>query len=171
MRIISKWKDYYDHEVAYYGYDETRIYDRRALQTSRFVSFSGSTHLHEFIICGKKFPMVTKNGLYYTEPSDKLDGWSNINLERYKGVSSDINQKLQQPVLLAAYGVYTIPILSTYGFASIIDSRTMYGMIYDYLGWLKDNPPPPDNQTNKGKIISHGFDLKSSFRPKMKKAA
>ena len=111
MRIISKWTDYYDHEVAHFGYDETRVYDRRNL--AKPYPFNNQFLFH---ICGKIYPAVAK-----------------------------------------------------YGFPSILDSRTMYGMIYDYLGWLKDNPPPPDNQTDKQKVVSHGFDPKRSFRPKMKK--
>lgn len=27
-----------------------------------------------------------------------------------------------------------------------------------------DNPPLPDNMTDKDKVLSHGFDLKTSFR-------
>ncbi len=169
MRIISKWTDYYDHEVAYYGYDETRIYDRRNLAkpwpfNNRFL----------FHICGKIYPVVEKRGKFYFDRSTDLDLWDNRHFEK-KGHSTDVNQKLGQPVLeqTSTYPKYEygIPILAKYGFPSIIDSRTMYGMIYDYLGWLKDNPPPPDNQTDKQKVVSHGFDPKRSFRPKMKKTA
>ena len=167
MRIISKWKDYYDHEVAYYGYDETRVYDRR-----EYVTTHSFDQTYYFYICGKIYPVVKKNNKFYFDTSPELDYWTNNCFDK-KGRLTDVNQKEGQPVLLQIAGypkqTYGIPILLNYGFASIIDSRTMYGMIYDYLGWLKDNPPPPDTQTNKGKIISHGFDLKSSFRPKMKK--
>jgi len=44
----------------------------------------------------------------------------------------------------------------------------MYCIIYAFLGWLKDNPAPANNQTDKDKIVAHGFDLKSSFRPNLK---
>jgi len=38
-------------------------------------------------------------------------------------------------------------------------------MIYN---WLSRNKDIPNKQTNEEKIESHGFDVKRSFRPKMK---
>lgn len=44
----------------------------------------------------------------------------------------------------------------------------MYQKVYAFLSWLKDNPVPPNNQSDKDKIASHGMDVKRSFRPLIK---
>jgi hypothetical protein len=105
-----------------------------------------------------------------------------------KNTETDVNKKLRQPVLVkdsygefsapitithgGYFGSYTskesakwsIPILSEYGVASVYPAEKIYQDISSFLGWLVDNPPIPDNQTNDEKITSHGFDLKQSFR-------
>jgi len=168
MKIISKHKDYYDFEVKYFGFDDSRVYDRRNKNPISSVQDEWSL----FHICGNQYPVVKKHNKFYFEPSKELDHDDNWFIKDNSGYSTDINFKLQQPVILM-HEYYTkqweIPILANYGFASYINSRKMYRMIYDYLGWMKDNPPIPDNQSDKEKVSSHGFDLKRSFRPKMKK--
>lgn len=62
-----------------------------------------------------------------------------------------------------------IPILSTFGIPQLIEASDMYERIYAYLGWLKDNPGVSGIQTNKEKVISHGFDAKCSFLAKNEK--
>lgn len=171
MKIISKFTDYYDHEIAYFGYDDSRVYDRR---NKTPIGHMGTNI--QFFICGEIIPVAIKNNRIYFNESKDLDWRDNEFIRRNKNLPTDVNQKSGMPVAIESgefvdgkYAkVYKVPILANYAFPSIIPSREMYSMIYDYLGWLKDNPPAPDNQTNKGKIISHGFDVKKSFRPKMK---
>lgn len=180
MKIISKFKDYYDHEVGYYGYDETRVYDRRGKIVTP-ANLYGNHYM--FGICGKLVPVInTSVGFVFTEkdiPKDQKYLHEAKNFIWQSGRLTDVNQKTGQPVLfLSNYGEFwhdenqnstiTIPKLSEFGFPSRFSSREMYSRIYDYLGWLKDNPPIPDKMTNKEKIVSHGFDQKTSFRPKMK---
>lgn len=178
MKIISKHRDYYDHLVSYYGYDETRVYDRREQIVAH--PSAGQNLLH---ICGVCYPIVKKrDNLYFSESKD-LEYWDNSFLRTYKGAKSWANQKFRQPVLIKRDNVqwnyykpsasmitegYVIPILSNFKIPSIIDAHEMYQMVYNFLGWLKDNPEPPNTQTDKDKIIAHGFDVKSSFRPKIK---
>ena len=61
-----------------------------------------------------------------------------------------------------------IPILSGFGIPSILDAHKIFQDIYAFLGWLKDNPEIPNNQTDKEKVVAHGFDVKRSFRPTIK---
>ena len=90
----------------------------------------------------------------------------------YKDQSSEENILMRSPVILCntynGNGTKFIPNLSMFGIPKLIDAHTMYEDIYNFLGWLVDNPQPPDNQTDKDKIVSHGFDLKHSFRPLIK---
>lgn len=59
---------------------------------------------------------------------------------------------------------WSIPLLTDFGIASYYPAEKIYQDIVAFIGWLVDNPPLPDTQTNEGKILSHGFDLKESFR-------
>lgn len=110
------------------------------------------------------------------------------NLYNSNNVEIDVNKKVRQPVLIKTrdgefscpltrelggyYGkrvikedaYWSIPILSEYGVASVYPAEKIYQDISSFLGWLVDNPPIPNNQTNDEKILSHGFDLKQSFR-------
>lgn len=179
MKIISKHRDYYDHLVSYYGYDETRVYDRRGdvladpHQNSRYL----------ISICGAYYPVVKNNNKIYFNTSKELDSWYNVFFEKNISKRSFENVQFRQPVVIACdkyipnkniykrgqyVESYVIPILSNFKFPSVISPNEMYQMIYNFLGWLKDNPKPPNTQTDKGKIIAHGFDAKTSFRPKIK---
>lgn len=180
MKIISKYRDYYDHLVSHYGFDETRVYDRRgevltdSLYDSRIL----------ISICGIYYPIVTKEKeIYFNADKSKLNYWENNFIQHYKGQKSFQNIKFRQPVLVRAdkhiphknplkkgefVESYKIPILGNLKFPSIISANEMYEKIYDFLGWLKDNPEPPNTQTDKDKIVAHGFDTKRSFRPQIK---
>lgn len=60
-----------------------------------------------------------------------------------------------------------IPILADYGFPKIEDSHVMFSKIDYFVRNLKyENPDitPATPMENKDKIVSHGFDLKQSFR-------
>lgn len=169
MKIISKFRDYYDHEVGNFGFDDSRVYDRRA-----FPVYSNPFQHHIFAICGVVVPVLFKNGKFYFDKSPELDYWDR-NFFSCKGELTNINQIYKQPVLSLKEAFHKkiklppeIPILANFGFPGVMSSREMYSQIYDFLGWLKDNPPPPDNQNDKQKIVSHGFDLSKSFRPKIK---
>lgn len=187
MKIISPVKDYYDHEVARFGFDPTRVYDRRNTPEQNILLGKPWIlgDVIYFAICGK-WHVVTKiqvNGRdYFIHGNDVPKEYKEQvkHVQRYErhinyhGLTTDLNFKNRQPVLVAmsyigADGInVAIPLLKNFGFASVIPSAKMYSDIYDYLGYLVDNPPIPDKQTNKEKILSHGFDARRSFRPKMK---
>lgn len=167
MKIISKFRDYYDHLVAYYGFDPERVYDRRG--TKPF--FFSDTKSGLLSICGQYYAFERVNGKYsYTKPS-------HLNPRRYEsiwdknGLPSDENVKYRQPVLFCDDGgkamVGYVPRLLDFDFPVVMTPDEIYQAIYNFLGWLKDNPEPVNNQTDKEKVTSHGFDIKRSFRPKM----
>lgn len=93
--------------------------------------------------------------------------------------STEINNIMRKPVLVHA-GIgpmnddyqdgdhsWEVPSLKHFRFARYMTPEIIYQKIEQFLGWLNDNPPAPDNQTNKGKIVSHGFDTKISFRHRL----
>lgn len=171
MKIISKHKDYYDYLVATFGFDDSRVYDRRNKELKPTLTYSCCDGRHLIAIAGVKHPVVIKKGKCYHKESKELDMYDNEFLKE-RGHATNLNEKYRTPVVIQAVGWRAnyphIPVLADYGFASIIPPEKMYMTIYNYLGWLKDNPEPPNNQTDKQKVVAHGFDLKKSFRPKIK---
>lgn len=62
-----------------------------------------------------------------------------------------------------------IPMLSKYGFASVISPDQAYQELDYFIGNLMNESPdlaPPVKVSDKDKIVQHGFDLKTSFRGK-----
>ena len=123
------------------------------------------------------FPAVSgwKSGINFDTPPRYK--WSSVHPLTFKEWSTanygktKVNQINRWPILVypekSVYWHKEV-YLKDFGFASWYPPDEIYQNITAFLGWLVDNPPEPDNQTNKGKIESHGFDLKRSFRPKMK---
>ena len=177
MKIISKHKDYFDHLVSYYGYDDHIIWDRR---NEKPLNFKWSDRFL-FYICGVKVPVVKVGREFIFDPkhealkkSKTYDAWW---MEKYIGKKSDINALKRQPILCTVSwekGLpeidrdFFIPCLADFGFAGVVGAHHMYEKVYAFLGWLKDNPEIPNKQNDKEKVVSHGFDVKTSFRPTMK---
>lgn len=91
--------------------------------------------------------------------------------KNYKAKVS-LNSELREPVLIQFLEVWEKkwrepfkPLhLEDYDFGSILSPHEVYIEISNFLSWCVDNPPIPDKQTDKEKVVSHGFDLKTSFR-------
>jgi hypothetical protein len=190
MKIITKNRDYYDPMIAVYGRDEKIVYDRRGNEE---ISVGHKTNYYHskdrpdcwdcrvFSICGEYFPVVVKNyGEEYRWLPEQMPksieisrkDYTELNaihcFKKYYGKKSDLNTKHQQPVLLQHRSGISIPILAEWNFPKMIPADEMYNKIYTWLCWSIDNPPIPNNQTDKEKVVSHGFDVKKSFRPKIK---
>lgn len=123
-----------------------------------------------------------RHGRTYHHSGIQFKDWMNSQrVDKYEhqykltnGIDVDDNMKQREPVLINQKKPYSnsknymIPLLSDFNFHKVMDAKTLYIEIETFLGWLVDNPPLPDKQTNIGKITGHGFDTKRSFRPKMK---
>lgn len=209
MKILSKYKDYYDYYQGIFGMDNTKVYTRDNVYrwspsyNPRIELTPKEETVFDFFICGKKYRILEYKGkLYHTvaelKTLDKLlikdspykwatgihiDSWtirsSKKKFERQynktNGIDTDVNMKQREPVLINRKKTwhstdvdYSTPLLSDFSFHKIMDAKTLYIEIETFLGWLVDNPPLPDEQTNIGKVVSHGFDKKTSFRPNMK---
>lgn len=166
MKIISKEKDYYDYFVSIRGRDEYIVYDRRGAVSPAGKWQYSFTLLH---ICDYSYPIVQNKGVFYFTPcNSSLRRDENDFLSRGRAIS-EINNRESQPVLMTdKWGYYPqIPNLSRItGWPAIMPAEEIYDQIYNWL-MAKKNPPTV-KQDNKGKILSHGFDLKTSFRPHLK---
>jgi hypothetical protein len=171
MKIISKHKDYYDHLVSHYGYDDHIVYDRR---NDKPLDYKWIDRFY-FYICGVLHPVLRiKEDFVFSADDPRISkggsgSWDRLWLSKNRDKPSKLNAQMRQPVLceIDTNRIF-IPRLQDFGFASYIPPHEMYEKIYAFLGWLKDNPAPPDNQTDKQKVVSHGFDVKKSFRPQIK---
>ena len=179
MKIIGGKRDYYDYLVSYYGFDDHIVYDRRPFKD---VSIKWKDRFL-FHICGEIIPVIKlKRDFIFDSEDDRLQNGFTLAgsrfekdwMRKWSGRKTKVNAEMRHPVLCAeeTYIGYTpkyfIPCLTDFGFAAKIEAHEMYEKIYAFLGWLKDNPAPPDNQTNKDKIVAHGHCPKTSFRPQMK---
>jgi len=175
MKIIGGKRDYYDYLVGYYGYDDHIVYDRRNKEP---LNYKGADRFI-FHICGEEVPVIKKGEDFIFDPNDKRIsdrltkyGHERIWMSKHSKKKTDLNLIHRQPVLCQTWFFSAkdpfIPCLADFGFPSIFPANEMYEKIYAYLGWLKDNPAPVDNQTDGDKVVAHGFSKITSFRPKIK---
>jgi len=223
MKIISKYKDYYDYLQGVWGMDEKLTLDRTDYSVTPNFKESVCPHLSivRFYICG-----WVVEGLYYQEKwnkegvflygeeilrelSDRVIDTNNkrtwMDDPRYyvvdpfnerehyiyvlkqpvkyfdldhnpKGYYQEKravecpNEASNCPILIEEkpqkkkYGLPNcdrFPILRDYHIHKIYDPQTMWLMLGEWLGRVKDIP---NNQTNEEKVVSNGFDAKTSFR-------
>ena len=243
MKIISKFKDFYDYKVAKYGVDEKLVYTRKTY-CEYFKSFvinvyTGSDdriseenfnknlkenfeyfkgiNFHKILILGEKLIHLffTENGVYTHFDAKKLDvskgtyqsyyskeitfndgrnfeittdfgyAWDKLfSYDRKKLFSSMRIDKsdiiFNEPMILIEYfgeshvkyhrSLYKFtynPNLSQMGV--YIDEDFIWQSLVDFLSNKRSEKEISPEVSNENKILSKGFDLKTSFRPNMKK--
>ena len=241
MKIISKFKDFYDYKVAKYGVDEKLVYTRKTYceyfesfvidvytasddriseenfnknLKENFEYFKG-INFHKILILGEKLIHLffTENGVYTHFDAKKLDvskgtyqsycskeitfndgrnfeittdfGWNKLfSYDRKKFFSSMRIDKsdiiLNEPMLLieligtskSSRYLYTYkftynPNLSKIGV--YIDEDFIWQSLVEFLSNKRSEKEISPEVSNENKILSKGFDLKTSFRPNMKK--
>lgn len=179
MKIIAKTKDYYDYLQGKYGIDPKLVYDRRdgiSMPDQSVYNRDGDTVL--ISVAGIYYPAIWSEGVWHYDKAtfikcDRNSGKKNYfggNNERWFNVNhlleTDVNIELREPVLFKeSFKDWKKPLtLQQFNFHKVMSAEQVYVAISGFLGWLVDNPPIPDKQTNREKILSHGFDLKKSFR-------
>lgn len=210
MKIISKFKDYYDYLQGSYGIDEKLILDR-----TKFVNRYpyGENAVVRFFICGMVIEGLFRDGKFWygkelelissTRKSGKY--WSNndkyyfvepdkskmyggpesevlkiptpfktwIQTQKsisYRNKTEDIcpNDKYDCPIIVSSYygdGYEVNPILSEYQFHKVFSAQDIWFMLTEWLGREKQIK---EMRSDKEKILSNGFDLKTSFRNPIK---
>jgi hypothetical protein len=200
MKIISKYKDYYDYLQGVRGIDEKIVLDRSEGKSLK-EEFPKDGDRHVFIICGERYEIYYFQTKYYTEEqlltmgkmavrkSGSAFGFEIIDIpsesktkKRYSRYGKYWDLKWNNPFrkpedftyikcpIVKFYGrdsydFVEFPKLEDFNFGSIISAEEIWNKVYN---WASQVPDHENNQTNSDKIVSHGFDLKESFRPKMK---
>lgn len=190
MKIISKFKDYYDYLQGIYGVDEKLVLDRTDFAPFSYNPSSnggqsiyiGEYHIQAYwresvIYWGEEIEQFSyKPRWYETKDIDKNlfyfvnDKWGNrIRILRNRLYMGDEcpTWKENCPILIhTIQGSYDKnPILKQYSVNNFISAHDVWIMISDWLSKrITKNEKPVPIGDDKLRVQSHGFDLKTSFR-------
>lgn len=189
MKIISKYKDYYDYLVGQFGEDPKLILDRRTWNRSYHIE---DDMYFKIIIGDKQIDGVYKNNQYYY--GHELDQFNVDNKKRYFHIKhnqeTQIRYETRQWRHLSAYVIlnkevininkresaaaiylqledqskcYDYPRLSEFRIQSYMPPKDIWIELSSYLSKQIIEPIVPVGD-DKIRLISAGFDLKTSFR-------
>ncbi len=194
MKILGKYKDYFDYLVGKYGIDEKIIVDRRENVTVKYREYEDLTKPSEYTlaICGELFHIVFYRGNYYhtreelktlneilkSRGNDTLfttSKWSS----RWGGIDSYLREVVGKTKISDKFG-YPIMVASRIYYNRKPDDFTKclaseFGvpnyisaeeMYQKVYSWYskRNEVNIQNNQTDLEKIESHGFDTVKSFR-------
>jgi len=201
MKVLSKWKDYYDFIAGKYSIDEKLILDRRAGDLID-LEFDQRDFILDAYIGGMHYQGYRYEGKFYwgedlkkiqVEKSWATTWWENKNKETQMTISvkgkdsygracsrsillegNPTKENKDIPIIVRYYeatdqnrkvGTKTLNYtrLSDIDFHKMLSPEDTWLLISNWLSKQLDKPIP-NNQTNKEKIVSKGFDLKQSFR-------
>ena len=148
MKIINKFKDFYDYKMTKYGVDEKLVYTRKTYyEYSKRFSININTEFTERISeenFNKYFKEYTE---YFTD--------NNYHKVLFIG-------KKSIHLFFTENGIYTrLDIKNPEDF--------VWQSLVEFLSNKRSKKEIIPEVSDKNKILSKGFDLKSSFRPNMKK--
>lgn len=183
MKILSKYKDYYDWCVSLYEVDPKVCLDRRdaGKMYEHFYSSSYEPTLVKLAISGYIYEGVCKDGVFYWGEKMKevtefkrtffypqgawfLRTWGRMEAVKLLPYLTNKNEAHNCPILFIRHReVIKYPKLEDLGFASYISAQEMFTLLYNYLS-NKNTPKVEDKRKDPEKIVGKGFDLKKSFR-------
>lgn len=185
MKLISNFKDYYDFLIGKYGIDEKCVYERINSYNPRFKEKLVQYEAFRIHFCNTTyFGHYYKGKFYYNKNAEnyipKIVGVDDFGRKIYRGQTMNpltfdkrdgrksFNEELNCPVVLNGsigwrndyQGIKNIR-LSDFGFGRVVDPEDAFVKISNFIMREKEII---NNQTDKEKIVGHGFDLKTSFR-------
>lgn len=198
MKIISTYKDYYDFYTGIYGEDPLLILDRRNhiqpdLYSPQKIILYVCDYVFEGFFDGEKVYW----GEDLLKFGDVSSGWKKthtpyVHIIHYQWRDFDYgnidvaltpqrdlqyrNIKTNCPILMSGRAtnkvretVTPFPKLSDLNFSSIVKPDEMYKALSAWLSYQKTCAENTlDTRSDKQKIASKGFNVKTSFRPNMK---
>lgn len=199
MKIISKYKDYYDYLAGIYGIDSKLVLDR-TLYTPKTIYYDDFEKIVFFICDYAVEGMYYKDEFLYGKEIEPFayhrkgdhtylqqmypNDWvlkkefvelfkDNRILKKPTFVKVSPNTIFDCPILIQnKYGYLKnplinckyyskFPILKQYAIKKVFSADQIWKMLSEWLGKEK---PIVNKATDKEKIVSKGFDLKTSFR-------
>ena len=196
MKIISKYKDYYDYLSGIYGIDEKIVLDRTNSKNSPNVEFcTRYSERMDLYIAGYIIEGLYIDGKFYygddlkqfeITKNERRNRWLSTHEKRdykksitircngddfwiYTEPVKDMNNtniKYKCPIIFgnSDYKRIMFPILENFGLSKFIKPEVIYGWLYEYLSNRISDTETSVELDNKNKILSKGFDLKTSFR-------
>lgn len=195
MKIISKYKEEYDFLMGVYGVDPLIVLDRSSGMIVNIPSdvmhfcliIGGYTiegfYMNQRFYYGNDLAMIGKRPTRKHALCTKSHYLIDIGKHTYR--VSDVvvkdaggsNMAEECPILFSQflprrhslYSFTKYPRLSDFKLFSYMSPDKVYHMISDYISNMVDEKQAVITTiTNSNKIISKGFDLKTSFRPNIK---
>ena len=194
MKIISKFKDYYDYLTGIYGIDEKLILDRR----ENLQPYVASGDFVVLFIAGYRIEgLYYKKVFYYGEKLKRFeskrkhflpslhgkrdysksiyitvpDSVHNTSVWIYKEPVIDTNNHNELAncaILYYAGTMYYNPKLENLALGTFIPPEVIYKWITEWLSNQISKKETSPEVSNNLKIEAKGFNVKRSFRPKMK---
>lgn len=169
MRILSKFKDYYDFLQGKYGIDELKVLDR-TISPQPYLGDS-----FEIVFCNTTYGLTKKYDSFYRRQIENNSKYEILLEERefiwYK--SNQIND-YKQPIV-KPYESYDTKLkqytdapfynfkLDIIGFNKIMPPEQCYLQIEEFLGKIKEEVSQTI-PTDLDRFEAKGFDKKTSFR-------
>jgi hypothetical protein len=194
MKIISKYKDYYDYLSGIWGIDEKVVLDRRTPYEEFLHCLDRDRYsLFYLCICDIAYNLLVGNGIikidkqlldlegfYFDEKNNRI----NYNHKLYDfrtpielNKKTDINNQLNCPIVLSSYSSHWVSLNIVKSEKDWIKFPKLSGLkvasilpaedIYKQLySWLskRNESNVVDSRNDVEKLTSAGFDKKTSFR-------
>ena len=191
MKIISKYKDYYDYLQGIYGVDERLVLDRRKSDHQTY----HSNGVYHFLVGALVVEVLYVDGKFYCGESDiiklggtkivKSDGtfYHRVPYQSYnkKEIAlMNINpyprdekkySKFDELAICEIYYAFgqleavPYPRLEQYGIQKALNPHDAWLSLSEWLGTqISKREPEVPVGDDKVRIVSAGFDLKTSFR-------
>lgn len=185
MKIISKFKDYYDPVAWQLGdwpvfnrkEDTIEIVNKNRSLKEEFIKYKGFKHSWDITFkyrqepleiigfAGKMYPFITKTNyskipyvttITYRAPDGEEEYWQFIRKQK---------PLFEYPIYHVCRTVLNInPPLRLFGFQKVLDPYTAATELDKFLSNLSYTEEKPIKISDDVKIKSHGFDIKKSFR-------
>jgi len=198
MKIITKYKDYYDYLTGIYGVDPKLILDRREGYSNpmTYQHELDKEHKITLVICGRRiegyrhqnkiyygqdllqfqntpnveYPIVNHSHITITKENFKRHYSIRVALEPVMGFDI-INKQYNCPILIekGLNNYDKFPKLEELNLASFIPAEQLYTWLSQWLAQqIDDQQDIKSNLTNIEKLESKGFSKITSFRPNIK---
>jgi len=195
MKIIGKYKDYYDYLSGVYGVDEKLVLDRRKYSPITYIPSVTTVEtllIGEYMIQGlwvdgvcyfgdsvEEFSNQNRSVIYTTEmgydkskywviPNGKYSNMYCLEDVEYLGDKSPTWHH-DTPIMRGYKNGSPFPILKEYGVASFLSPERVWLMLSEWLSKRITKYEEHEEPEDKIKIVSSGFDLKTSFRKNKQK--
>jgi len=176
MKIISKYKDYYDYLTHIYGVDEKIIFNRECSLSNPILHVSESTREdyyrwgpHIISFCGKDYPFVLIGGEFVYDLK-VIEKYLELEKYRWRTFDSFLNHKnkntKEQPVIFyeragMKKGIIN-PQLKNLQFHKIKTDMDAYLDLTNYLAYVE--PEIKRAPEDMLRFEAKGFSKKTSFR-------